>query len=56
MPSFLSSQSFLNDQVWMGQSNIVGSQVWQGSQRSQVGRGEQSSFTEMMKKTENGEE
>ena len=56
MPSFPSSQSFLNDQVWMGQSNIVGSQVWRGSQPSQVWRGEQSSFTEMMKNIENAED
>ncbi|XP_057460289.1 uncharacterized protein LOC130750835 [Actinidia eriantha] len=56
MPSFPSSQSFFNDQVWMGQSNIVGSEVWQGSQPSQVGRGEQPSFMEMMKKTENSKE
>ena len=47
MPSFSSTQNFLNDQVWMGQSNIMGSQVW---------RGEQSSFTKMMKNTKNGEE
>ena len=56
MPSFSSSQSFLNDQVWMGHSNIMDSQVWRGSQPSQVWSGEQLSFTEMMKNTKNGEE
>ncbi|PSR85428.1 Protein FAR1-RELATED SEQUENCE like [Actinidia chinensis var. chinensis] len=56
MPSFPSSQSFLNDQVWMGQSNIMGNQNWRGPQPSQVWRGEQSSFTEMMKDTKNAED
>ena len=56
MPSFPSSQNFLNDQFWMGQANIMGSQIWRGPQLSQVWRGEQSNFTEMMKNTKNAEE
>ena len=44
LPSFPSSQSFLD------------SQIWRGPQPSQVWRGEQSSFTEMMKNTENAED
>ena len=56
LPSFPSSQSFLNDQVWMGQSNMMDSQIWRGPQPSQVWRGEQSSFTEMMKNTKNAED
>ncbi|KAG5536108.1 hypothetical protein RHGRI_023782 [Rhododendron griersonianum] len=32
MPSFPSSQSLLNGQVWMGQSTIAGSQGWGGGQ------------------------